>query len=59
MNELDLLHEEAHKDYEERKVRLLDNLYTLASNLRTDPSIPDSWVYWIEYAIKFINEKEI
>jgi hypothetical protein len=49
----------AHQDYEERKERILDNLNTLAGNLRADETIPDNYSYWIEEAIKLIKEGEI
>ena len=51
--------EQAHKDYEQRKERLLDNLATLKSNLLADETIPKYWTDWIQAAIDFIKEKEI
>ena len=57
MNEVDLLYEEAYKDYEERKARLIENLKTMKANLTGD--VPDNYLYWLNEAIKFIKEREV
>lgn len=51
--------EKAHQDYEERKQRLITNLYILKNNLKADSTVPESWWKWLETAIEYINEREI
>lgn len=51
--------EKAHKDYEERKERIIVNLECMSSNLRADPNIPDLYSEWLDAAVEFIKEKEI
>lgn len=49
--------EKAHEDYEERKVRLIDNLKTMKANLTGE--VPDNYLYWLDEAVNFINEREV
>lgn len=58
-DELEKAYEDAHRDYEERKVRILANLECMSGNLRADPNIPDLYSDWIDKTIEFIKEKEI
>ena len=51
--------EKAHKDYEERKLRIISNLECMSANLRADPNIPDLYSEWLDTTIEFIKEKEI
>ena len=58
-DELEKAYEDAHRDYEERKARILANLECMSGNLRADPTIPDLYSDWIDKTIEFIKEKEI
>lgn len=59
MDDLEKALEAAHKDYEDRKLRIISNLECMSMNLRADPNIPDLYSEWLDTTIKFIKEKEI
>ena len=40
------------------KERLLMNLDTMRGNLLADPTIPDNYTTWLQYAIDYIKGEE-
>lgn len=55
MNEVDLLYEEAHKDYEYRKAEIITKLVSI----RDSEISNDVMKVWINQAIEFIKEREV
>lgn len=54
-NDIDLLYEEAHKDYEYRKAEIITKLISI----RDSEINNDVMKVWINQAIEFINEREV
>ena len=55
MNDIDLLYEKAHKDYEFRKNEIITKLITI----RDCEISNDVMKIWVNQAIEFIKEREI
>lgn len=55
MNEVDLLYEEAHKDYEYQKAEIITKLVSI----RDSEISNDVMRVWINQAIEFIKEREV
>ena len=55
MNDIDLLYDEAHKDYEFRKNEIITKLITI----RDCEISNDVMKIWVNQAIEFIKEREI